>query len=181
MEAPQLAWCETHLCVPGPDPPSLLSLSLTWWFLRGHLLPLTLRPQNAHDSLNLRKDQKFLIRANSHFFFFFNSQAFCLGWLAERQLRGCSALPPTVLSGSQSPCSFSRAMDTKKNTHHGTSRHVSRSLSDLHRGPRASQGPRGRAPQCPVEASPSSSSAGPNCDPPWWTLPSTANLLGKRV
>ena len=39
MEAPQLAWNETHLCVPGPDPPSLLSLFLTWWFLRCHLLP----------------------------------------------------------------------------------------------------------------------------------------------
>ena len=89
-----------------------------------------LRPQNARDPLNLLKDQKFLIRANSHFlFFFFNSWAFCLGWLAERQLRGFPVLPPTVLSGSLSLCSFSRAMGTKKNMHHGTSRHASRSLS----------------------------------------------------
>ena len=77
----------------------LLSLLPTWWFLRRHLLPQMLRPQNAHTSLNLLKDQKFLIRANSHFlfFFFFNNQALCLG----AELRGFSVLLPTVLSGSE--------------------------------------------------------------------------------
>lgn len=80
-----------------------------------------LRPNNAHNSLNLLKDQKFLMQSKFSFplFFLFVGFLFCFFTTGHflRGLRGYSVLAPTALSGSELSLSSLQGQGHQESTH----------------------------------------------------------------